>query len=352
MENFEMEWENAVRTIKINATVEEREKIEELKKLLKEAWKEKSEYAKEVEVLKEKVFGLETNIKILKGETIKYLDNGELEKMVILGFRDIIAGGDTREIGKFLAYPTERKIAPKWLKETCEIETVPAPNDNKGQQEKYDLLSTNGLRIQVKYRGGKTLHLEQTRRTTGKNKNAGAHNGQVRYSTDSFDVVLIVIPTIYSYPDQWNYLAIPISDLENVNKPGFCVGEVPAGVKNKFTGKAKETMVSLENSKRGSQQQSHFQKTPKIFDFFPKKKFTGKDKETMVSLENSKRDSQQSHFQKSPSLPGLYQEEQTHDSSTYKLDQESQNQQMGPDIHHPLDCIETTHAQEVSQVFV
>lgn len=73
MEIFEMEWKNIVRTIKINTTVEEREKIEELKKLLKE----KSEYAKEVEVLKEKVFGLETNIKILKGETIKYLDNGD-----------------------------------------------------------------------------------------------------------------------------------------------------------------------------------------------------------------------------------------------------------------------------------
>ena len=70
MENFEMEWKNIVRTIKINASVEEREKIEELKKLLKETRKEKSEYAKEVEVLKEKVFGLETNIKILKGETI------------------------------------------------------------------------------------------------------------------------------------------------------------------------------------------------------------------------------------------------------------------------------------------
>ena len=77
MENFEIEWKNIVRTIKINATVEEREKIEELKKLLKETRKEKSEYAKEVEVLKEKVFGLETNIKILKGETIKYLDNGD-----------------------------------------------------------------------------------------------------------------------------------------------------------------------------------------------------------------------------------------------------------------------------------
>ena len=77
MENFEMEWKNIVRTIKINATVEEREKIEELKKLLKETGEEKSKYAREVEVLKEKVFGLETNIKILNGETVKYLDNGD-----------------------------------------------------------------------------------------------------------------------------------------------------------------------------------------------------------------------------------------------------------------------------------
>jgi len=72
-----MECKNIIRTIKINATVDERRKIEELKKLLKEAWEEKSEYIKEVSFLREKVFGLEINIKILKGETIKYLDNGD-----------------------------------------------------------------------------------------------------------------------------------------------------------------------------------------------------------------------------------------------------------------------------------
>ena len=71
MENFEMEWKNIVRTIKINATVEERDKIEKLKKLLKEACEEKSEYAKEVEVLKEKVFGLECILKSL-GNEIEY----------------------------------------------------------------------------------------------------------------------------------------------------------------------------------------------------------------------------------------------------------------------------------------
>ena len=59
MENFEMEWKNIVRTIKINATVEEREKIEALKKLLKKACEEKTEYAKEVSFLREKVLRLE-----------------------------------------------------------------------------------------------------------------------------------------------------------------------------------------------------------------------------------------------------------------------------------------------------
>jgi len=54
-----MEWKNIVRTIKINATVEEREKIEALKKLLKKACEEKTEYAKEVSFLREKVLRLE-----------------------------------------------------------------------------------------------------------------------------------------------------------------------------------------------------------------------------------------------------------------------------------------------------
>jgi polyhydroxyalkanoate synthesis regulator phasin len=54
-----MEWKNIVRTIKINATVEERDKIEKLKKLLKETSEEKSEYAKEVSFLREKVLRLE-----------------------------------------------------------------------------------------------------------------------------------------------------------------------------------------------------------------------------------------------------------------------------------------------------
>ena len=98
----------------------------------------------------------------------------QLSEIVALGFEELIAEGDTREIGKFLAFPTERIIAPQWLREECNIETDKSPDDLDGQQEKYDRLSSKGLRIQVKYRGGNTLHMEQTRRTTGKNANNGA----------------------------------------------------------------------------------------------------------------------------------------------------------------------------------
>ena len=117
-------------------------------------------------------------------------------------------------------------------------------------QEKYDRLSSNGLRIQVKFRGGKTLHMEQTRRTTGKNATAGAKNGQVRYAIGSFDVILFIIPTNHDNIDDWEYLAIPNSELEDDKMRGYCVGQVPSRLRKKYSGRAKEIMTSFENAKR------------------------------------------------------------------------------------------------------
>jgi len=170
-----------------------------------------------------------------------------LSEVVKLGFEKLIEGGDTREIGKFLAFPTENIIAPQWLEEECGVVTIPAPDDDEGQQAKYDRqgVTPNKIRIQVKYRGGKELHLEQTRRTTGKNSAAGAKNGQVRYSIDSFDVILFIIPTNYDSIESWTYLAVPAHALEDPKMPGYCVGRVPAAVKKAYAGKAKETILSL-----------------------------------------------------------------------------------------------------------
>lgn len=176
-----------------------------------------------------------------------------LSEIVALGFEELIAEGDTREIGKFLAFPTERIIAPQWLREECGIENDKSPDDLDGQQEKYDRLSSKGLRIQVKYRGGRSgnpLHMEQTRRTTGKNANNGAKNGQVRYAVNSFDVILFIIPKGHEDIFNWEFLAIPSYELEDkINMPGYCVGSVPASVRKKYTGRAKEVLIALNNDK-------------------------------------------------------------------------------------------------------
>ena len=174
----------------------------------------------------------------------------KLSEIVALGFEELITEGDTREIGKFLAFPTERIIAPQWLSEECGIDTKQSPDDSEGQQEKYDRLSSNGLRIQVKFRGGNTLHMEQTRRTTGKNAAAGAKNGQVRYAIGSFDVILFIIPKSHDSIDDWEYLAIPNSELEDKNMIGYCVGQIPMNLRKKYTGRAKEIMTQMENVKR------------------------------------------------------------------------------------------------------
>ena len=173
----------------------------------------------------------------------------QLSEIVALGFEELIKEGDTREIGKFLAFPTERIIAPHWLIEVCNVATTSSPDDEEGQQEKYDRITSGGVRIQVKYRGGNTLHMEQTRRTTGKNATNGAKNGQVRYAVDSFDVILFIIPKGHEDISNWEYLAIPSYELEDKKMPGFCVGQVPASVRRKYQGRAKEVITNLENQR-------------------------------------------------------------------------------------------------------
>ena len=91
--------------------------------------------------------------------------------------------------------------------------------------------------------------MEQTLRTTGKNANNGAKNGQVRYAVNSFDVILFIIPRGHEDISKWEYLAIPSNELEDKNMPGYCVGSVPAAVRKKYTGRAKEVVIALNNAK-------------------------------------------------------------------------------------------------------
>lgn len=153
---------------------------------------------------------------------------------------------DTRELGKWLAPIVERSVAPEWLSNNG-FENEPAPLDSEGQQEKYDIITTpGGIRIQVKYRGGKSkaakgvwvkdprfsgkpkLHLENTRRASGKNAE-NAKNGQVPSKITDFDYYLFAIPTgrLEDF-EKYVYLVIPPSEIEDDKNPGFVANEVSA----------------------------------------------------------------------------------------------------------------------------
>lgn len=171
----------------------------------------------------------------------------KLSEIVVSAFNHLICNGDTRETGKSLAYATEHIIAPEWLKFECGIETISSPDDSDGQQEKYDRLTSNKKRVQIKYRGGKTLHIEQTRRTSGKNKNNGAKNGQVRYTIHDFDVILFIVPdNNFDTIENWKFIAIPAHVLEDPKMPGYCRASVPVSIKNEYMNNAKEIMTNIE----------------------------------------------------------------------------------------------------------
>ena len=169
-----------------------------------------------------------------------------LSNAVQKGFNLLINEGDTREMGKMLAFTTEKVIVPEWLQSVCNINSHSSADENN-QQATHDLTTSNGVKLQVKFRGGKTLHMEQTRRTTGKNATKGAKNGQVRYDVNSFDVVIFVIPTNYSNQSEWEYLAIPAYELEDPKMPGYCVGTVPKSIQNKYKNQAVKVLKTYES---------------------------------------------------------------------------------------------------------
>lgn len=151
-------------------------------------------------------------------------------------WRILCEESDTREFGKFIAPIVERSIVPEWLEENG-FTNSPAPVDAEGQQEKYDILTDSGIRVQVKFRGAKTksgrpmLHMENTRRSTGKNAGAGAANGQVRSGVNDSDVYLFVIPTGELWEvEKFQYLAIPTVELEDEKMPGYCRSSVSAKI--------------------------------------------------------------------------------------------------------------------------
>jgi hypothetical protein len=150
----------------------------------------------------------------------------------------LVEAEDTREIGKSRQHSAELLIV-NWLnslslglnvktqKELHEIENIsevlPEFDHNESGFDAY-CLNTN-KKFQIKYRGGQTIHMEQTRRSSEKNKGAASSTGHVVYSHGEFDVLVVVRPEDISnsFDPSKDILVISESDLRDPKNPGFLV---------------------------------------------------------------------------------------------------------------------------------
>tara|TARA_B100000780_G_scaffold152476_1_gene106544 strand:+ start:42 stop:584 length:543 start_codon:yes stop_codon:yes gene_type:complete len=167
-----------------------------------------------------------------------------------IGLKGLLQDKNYRDLGKFFAEPNEY-FQEDWINENCSFQ-VEKRNDfnNNADASGYDLISIdNKLRIQSKLRA-RTIHLEQTRRKSGKNTIAENNTGHVRYKLDELDVVLVSRPNLDEYEnmDKWGIIALPTKDIEDPKTPGYCYANVPKKVWSKYIGRAKEVLEEVYES--------------------------------------------------------------------------------------------------------
>jgi hypothetical protein len=185
--------------------------------------------------------------------------NYSIQELILEAYQEKVNEKNTRDIGKFLQFVAEG-YACRWLKEECGIGSEGAKNDEKGNETTWDILTQEGVRKQVKYRGGKQgksgrpkLFLETTRRNSKKNAGAKSASGHVAYGSDEFDAALFVIPKEdfdFLNTDGFEVIVIPVHELVNPDYPEILLKNVPAAIMDKYRGKAKEIVLSIENAKR------------------------------------------------------------------------------------------------------
>jgi len=160
-------------------------------------------------------------------------------------YQTLLEENNTRELGKFLANANEH-MQRDWINTHTSL-TVNLRDDNDPNGTGYDLISSKGLRIQSKFRGGKSLFIEQTRRISKKNLGAAATTGHVVPSLGECDVYIFTLPHgDYADPSKAEILVIPESELEDPRNSGFLRARVLKPVRTEFRGRAKEILEKLE----------------------------------------------------------------------------------------------------------
>jgi len=168
-------------------------------------------------------------------------------------FDKLLKENNTREIGKFLANANEH-MQVSWINSNTSL-SVKLRDDDDHNGTGYDLISESGMRIQSKYRGGKSpsgrpnLFIEQTRRISKKNAGAAASTGHVVPAVGECDVYSFTIPHKDAPGDltKVEVLVIPETALKDPSNPGYLVPTVPAAIQDKYKGRSKQILEDLEN---------------------------------------------------------------------------------------------------------
>jgi len=180
----------------------------------------------------------------------------EWELALLNSHRDMITENNTRDIGKARQAAAEY-IVKKWINDNFDFhvgrradfeQTVDDDDHNEGG---WDLLEpATGMRIQVKYRGGKDIHLEQTRRHSVKNQGDAVATGHAVYSSGEFDVLVVVRPKRLSntFCAEDDIIVIAETDLRNPKKEGFLLPRVGKRLEQKLRANdPKSVLTSCRN---------------------------------------------------------------------------------------------------------
>jgi hypothetical protein len=155
------------------------------------------------------------------------------QDLLLESFQRKIKEGNTKDTSKILQFAYEDFVLYK-LKQNGIVCNF-AQTNNKNDLS-YDLITEDNIRIQVKGRASTTssgrpnLHLENTRRVSGKNKGNASKSGHVSYGLDEHDIIVFVLPIDFSDVETWKCLAIPTKSLEDPKNKGRLIRNVPAGI--------------------------------------------------------------------------------------------------------------------------
>jgi hypothetical protein len=149
--------------------------------------------------------------------------------------RELVETKNSREIGKFRAIASEF-LQQDWINENTGLDLRRRSELPEGHalledhnESGWDMICLlTSLRVQSKYRGGNTIHLEQTRRNSNKNHGKASTSGHVVYSDDEFDVLVVTRPSeiVMEFRED-ELIVLPVEVLKDPNNPGYLYRNVP-----------------------------------------------------------------------------------------------------------------------------